>query len=50
MSPMEVFEGLAIVLALDALGLGDYSREASPGSGTPDKRDMDGVSEDRVYE
>ena len=45
---MSPIEGVAIVLALYALGLGDYSREASLGSGTPEERDMDGVGEDRV--
>ena len=45
---MSPIEGVAIVLALDALDLSDHSREASLGSGTPVERDMDGIGKDRV--
>ena len=45
---MSPIERVAIVLALDALDLSDYSREASPGSRTPEERDMDGIGEDRA--
>lgn len=44
---MEVL-GVAIVLAVDALGFSDYIGETSLGSGTFEERDMDGVGEDRV--